>query len=354
MTAKIGGMPLPDVEEVLRDAAVVVLPMRVRFRGLLEREAVLLRGPYGWAEFAPFAEYDDAEASRWLAAALASGWQPHLPSVRDLVPVNATVPAVPAGAVPAVLAAFPGCRTAKVKVAETGQDLRQDVNRVAAVVDALGPSGRVRVDANGAWSVRDAVDALTRLVVAGQPAVFEYAEQPCATLAELTELRTALARAGIDVAIAADESVRKATDPLRVAIAGAADVVLLKVAPLGGVRAALQIAQALGADHGLPVVVSSALDSSVGIAAGVELAAALPDLPYDCGLATAGLLARDVSTDPLVASDGALSADAARELVVDTGALTELAACDVVRDRWHDRVRRCHRALADGYPRVGG
>jgi O-succinylbenzoate synthase len=353
MTAKIGGMPLPDVEEVLRGAAVVVLPMRVQFRGLLRREAVLLRGPHGWAEFAPFAEYDDLEAARWLAAALASGWQPHLPSVRGLVPVNATVPAVPAGEVTTVLAAFPGCTTAKVKVAEAGQDLHQDVDRVSAVVDVLGSSARVRVDANGAWSVRDAVDALTRLAVACKPAVFEYAEQPCATLAELAELRTALARAGVDIAIAADESVRKAADPLRVAVAGAADVVLLKVAPLGGVRAALEIAQVLGADHGLPVVVASALDTSVGIAAGVELAAALPDLPYACGLATAGLLARDVSLDPLVARDGALSAEAARGLVVDTAALEELAAPDEVRDRWHDRVRRCHRVLADDGARVG-
>jgi O-succinylbenzoate synthase len=347
MTAKIGGMPLPAVEEVLQDAAVVVLPMRVKFRGIRSREAVLLRGPQGWAEFAPFVEYDDSEASRWLAAAVAAGWRPHVPAVRDLVPVNATVPAVPPGDVPAVLAAFPGCTTAKIKVAELGQDLRQDVDRMVAVVDALGPAGRVRVDANGAWSVADAVDALRQLAVASGAAVFEYAEQPCASLAELAELRVALARNGVDVPIAVDESVRKADDPLRAAMSGAADVVLLKVAPLGGVHAALEIAAALGADHDIPVVVSSALDTSVGIAAGLELAAALPALPYACGLATAGLLLRDVVTHPLLAQDGSLSAVAARELVVDESALRELAAPDNRRDWWLDRLRRCHQLLAD-------
>jgi O-succinylbenzoate synthase len=352
MTAKIGGMPLPAVEEVLQEAAVVILPMRVRFRGLLSREAVLLRGPHGWAEFAPFVEYDDAEAARWLAAGLAAGWEPHVPAVRDLVPVNATVPAVTAAEVAAVLAAFPGCTTAKVKVAEPGQDLQQDVDRVAAVVDALGPAGRVRVDANGAWSVPDAVDALTRLAAACGSAAFEYAEQPCASLADLAELRIALARSGVDVRIAADESVRKADDPLKAAVSGAADVVLLKVAPLGGVRAALEIAEVLAADHDIPVVVSSALDTSVGIAAGIELAAALPALPYACGLATAGLLARDVVTQPLLARDGALSATAAQGLVVDDGALHELAAPDERRDWWLDRIRRCHALLVDEDERV--
>jgi O-succinylbenzoate synthase len=223
---------------------------------------------------------------------------------------------------------------------------------VAAVVDALGPAGRVRIDANGAWSVPDAVDALARLVAASGSAVFEYAEQPCATLAELAELRVALARSGVDVRIAADESVRKAEDPLRAAISGAADVVLLKVAPLGGVRAALEIAAVLDAEHDIPVVVSSALDTSVGIAAGVELAAALPALPYACGLATVGLLARDVAKQPLLARDGALSAADARGLVVDEATLRELAAPEDRRDWWLDRIRRCHALLVDEDERV--
>jgi O-succinylbenzoate synthase len=340
-------MPRIELDEVLAAAYVVRLPMRVRFRGLLEREALLLHGPYGWGEFAPFTEYDDVESARWLAAALAAGWEPPVAAVRDAVPVNATVPAVAAAEVPALLARFDGCRTAKVKVAEPGQDLAQDVDRVAAVVDVLGPGARVRVDANGAWSVDDAVRALRALSRAAGSAVFEYAEQPCATVEELAALRVALARAGVDVAVAADESVRKAADPLRVAVAGAADVVLLKVAPLGGVRAALEVAEVLGSAHGLPVVVSSALDTSVGIAAGVQLAAALPALPYACGLGTVGLLARDVATQPLVARGGELSARQARDLRVDPDALRELAAPAAVRDAWLDRLRRCH-ALVPG------
>jgi o-succinylbenzoate synthase len=319
--------------------------MRVRFRGLLEREAVLLRGPAGWGEFAPFQEYDDAEAARWLAAALEQGWQAPPEAVRDAVSVNATVPAVPAADVADVLARFPGCATAKVKVAEPGQRLADDVERVAAVADRLGSGGRVRVDANGAWSVREAVDAVRALSRAALPATFEYAEQPCATVAELAGLRVALARAGLDVRIAADESVRKAEDPLRVAVAGAADVVLLKVAPLGGVMAALRVAEVLGADHGLPVVVSSALDTSVGIASGIALAAALPELPFACGLGTVALLLRDVATAPLLPVAGQLTVAAAHGLTVDEGALAELAAPPDDGARWLDRLARCHALL---------
>jgi hypothetical protein len=216
----------------LSEVHVVSVPMRVPFRGVLHREALLLRGPAGWGEFAPFLEYDDVESARWLAAALEAtqvGWPA---AVRDEVPVNATVPAVPAAAVEAVLARFPGCTTAKVKVAQAGQVLRDDVDRVAAVRDVLGPTGRVRVDANGAWTLSDA-----RWAVAALSAFdLEYVEQPCESVEDLALLRVALARAGIEVLVAADESVRKAEDPLRVARAGAADVLVLKVAPLGGVR----------------------------------------------------------------------------------------------------------------------
>lgn len=336
-------MTLPGLDEVLAGAHVVRLPMRVRFRGIDEREALLVRGPVGWGEFAPFLEYDDGEASRWLAAALEAGWSAPPAALRDRVPVNATVPAVTADRVAEVLARFPGCTTAKVKVAEPGQDLAQDVDRVAAVVDALGAGARVRVDANGAWTVDEAVAALRALRAAAGGTVFEYAEQPCASIDDLARLRKALARNGIDVPIAADESIRKAADPLRVAVAGAADVVLLKVAPLGGVRAALRVAQVLGADHGIGVVVSSALDTSVGIAAGVALAAALPELPYACGLGTVGLLTRDVAVHPLVAVDGALPVG---PVEVDEAALRSLAAPEDRRRHWLDRLTRCHALLS--------
>lgn len=329
----------PELAEVVAAAHVVRIPLAVGFRGVTHREALLLDGPAGWGEFAPFTEYDDAEAARWLAAGIASAWDvASLPVVRDRVPVNATVPAVTACEVGGVLARFPGCTTAKVKVAERGQSLADDVARVAAVRDVLGPSGRIRVDANAAWDVEQATAALRTLARHD----LEYAEQPVPGIDGLRELRTALARAGVDVRIAADESIRKATDPLRVAVSGAADVVVIKVAPLGGVRAALDVARVLGAEHGLPVVVSSALDTSVGLAAGVALAAALPDLSHACGLATASLLAGDVTARPLLPDDGALPV---RRVAADAGRLAAWQAPPDRRDWWLDRLRRCHLLL---------
>lgn len=314
----------------LSEVHVVSLPMRVPFRGVLHREALLLRGPAGWGEFSPFLEYDDAESARWLAAALEAsqrGWPAH---VRDEVPVNATVPAVPAAQVADVLARFPGCTTAKVKVAQAGQELRDDVDRVAAVRDLLGSDGRVRVDANGAWSLSDA-----RWAVAALDAYdLEYVEQPCAEVEDLALLRVALARAGIDVRVAADESVRKAEDPLRVARAGAADVLVLKVAPLGGVAPALRIAE----ECGLPVVVSSALDTSVGISAGVALAAALPELPFACGLATTSLLAGDVVRNSLDGHGGSIRVGAVEP---DLELLERHAAPPDRLEHWLARLARC-------------
>ncbi len=345
---------VPATDDLLAAAHVVQVPLRTSFRGVTEREAVLLAGPAGWGEFAPFAEYGDAEAARWLAAALEAAWG--LPdagwpaAVRDSVPVNATVPAVPPADVPAVLARFDGCTTAKVKVAERGQRLADDVDRVAAVRDVLGPAGRVRVDANGAWPVDDAVRALGALAPYG----LEYVEQPCADIAALRDVRTALARAGIDVPVAADESVRKAEDPLRVAVAGAADVVVVKVAPLGGVAAALDVAGTLGADHGIPVVVSSALDTSVGIAAGVALAAALPALPFACGLGTVALLADDVAARPLAPRRGVLDVADARALQPDPGRVAVLAARADNRRWWLDRLTRCADLLRQNGPVPAG
>ena len=280
------------LQELLGTLRAFAIPMRERFRGITVREGALIQGPAGWGEFSPFAEYGPAESSRWLASAIESatiGWPD---PVRDSVHVNVTVPAVEPRTAYRIVTES-GCRTAKVKVAEPGQDGAQDVARVAAVRDALGPDGRIRVDANGGWSVDEAASMLMRL----NPYVLEYAEQPCATLAELAELRRRT-----DIPLAADESIRKADDPLKVRAAGAADIVVLKVAPLGGVRPALAVAEACG----LPVVVSSAVESSVGLAAGVALAAALPELRYDCGLGTMSLLTGDVTADPLVPAEGML------------------------------------------------
>jgi len=329
---------LPTLAEVTADVHVVRLPMRVPFRGVLEREALLLRGPAGWGEFSPFLEYDDHEASRWLAAAIDTAWHEPPPAVRASVPVNATMPAVAARDVAAVLERFPGCTTVKVKVAEQGQSLSDDVSRVAQVRAVIGSAGRIRVDANGAWSVDDADRALAALARYG----LEYAEQPCASLDELGALRRLLAAHGTDVLIAADESIRKAEDPLHVAAAGSADVVVIKVAPLGGVRCALEVAQVCG----LPAVVSSALDTSVGITAGVALAAALPQLPFACGLGTVGLFAHDVAARPLRPVDGRIPVLAAQQVVPDPDRLVELAA-PADRERWwRERLARCHAVLS--------
>lgn len=321
---------LPPLEELLAGMRVVAIPMRVRFRGVTVREAALFPGPSGWAEFAPFPEYGPAESARWLAAAVEAGWGQWPAPVRVSIPVNATVPAVPAGDVAGVLARFDGATTAKVKVAERGQRVEDDLDRVAAVRDVMGPAGRIRVDANGGWSVREATDALSRLAAYG----LEYAEQPCAEVSELRELRLSLARHGIDVLVAADESIRKAEDPVRVAREEAADLVVVKVAPLGGVSRALEVV----AECGLPAVVSSALDTSVGMAAGAALAAALPELPFACGLGTVALLEGDVTRTPLLPRAGAL---AVGRVDADQALLAEWAAPADRVAWWTERIRAC-------------
>ena len=325
---------LPSLAELLDDIRVLSIPMRVRFRGVTVREAALVRGPMGWGEFAPFPEYDDRESSRWLAAAIEAAWVGWPDPVRTSVPVNATVPAVSPGEVAVILERYDGCTSAKVKVAEPGQRLQDDVDRVAAVRDVMGPGAWIRVDANGGWTVAEATDALRRLAAYR----LEYAEQPCASVEELASLRVALAHNGIGVLVAADESIRKASDPMRVVREEAADVIVVKVAPLGGVRAALAIA----AECGLPTVVSSSLDTSVGIRAGLALAAALPELPFACGLGTVELLAGDVTADSLVPVSGSI---AVRELTVDPGLLDRWQAPADRQRWWRDRVIRCHSTL---------
>lgn len=335
----VPGLPgLPGLREVLDGVRVVSLPLRTRFRGVDHREAVLVHGPAGWGEFAPFLEYDVAEASRWLAAALEAAWVGFPDPVRSAVPVNATLPAVPPEQVAEVLARYDGCRTVKVKVAERGQSLADDVDRVAAVRDLVGPDVRIRVDANGGWDVDQALTALRALAAYG----LEYAEQPCPRVEDLADLRRRLARAHLDVPVAADESVRKAEDPLRVAREEAADLVIVKVAPLGGVRRALEIVEACG----LPAVVSSALDTSVGIAAGVALAAALPELDHACGLGTVELLAADVARPSLVPVAGSIAVGPAQ---VDDALLAAAAAPPDREAWWRTRLTACHAELSHLY-----
>lgn len=327
-------MPLPPVGDLLAGMRVVAIPMRLRFRGVSTREVALFEGPHGWGEFGAFLEYGPEEASRWLASAIETAYEPWPDAVRAAVPANATVPAVAAAQVGGVVARFPGCTTAKVKVAEPGQSLADDVARVAEVRAVMGRSGKVRVDANGAWSVDDAVDALRSLARYD----LEYAEQPCSTVEELRDLRFALARAGVDVPVAADESIRKAGDPLRVRDLEAADLIVVKVAPMGGVRSALRVVE----ECGLPAVVSSALDTSVGISSGVALAAALPALDHACGLGTVALLEGDVTNDPLLPVAGSLVTG---RVAVDEALVDRWAATADRRGWWADRLVACHAVL---------
>jgi o-succinylbenzoate synthase len=285
--------------------------LRSRFRGISERQGMVWRGAAGWAEWSPFLDYQGPELVSWLRAAdeaAECGWPAPL---RTEIEVNSTIPAVePQQAYQIAQAA--GCRTAKVKVAEQGQFLAQDVARLEAVRDALGADGKIRIDANGAWTVEEALRAVREL----DRFDLEYVEQPCAGVAELADLRRRLARAGLQVPVAADESIRRATDPYQVAHCEAADIAVLKVQPLGGVRACLEIADRIG----LPVVVSSALETSVGIRAGLALAAALPELPYACGLNTVALLSDDLAREPLIAVEGMITVGE-RDLLVDEAAL---------------------------------
>lgn len=319
-------MTVPSIDDLLAGSHVLSLPMRVKFRGITTREVMLVRGPAGWGEFSPFPEYDDAEAAHWLRSALEAAWEGPPSPLRERVRVNATVPAVPASDVGDVLARFPGVDTVKVKVAEKGQTLTDDVERVRAA-RALVPN--VRVDANGGWSVDEAAAALEALLADGD---LEYAEQPCASVPELVELRRRLP----GVRIAADESIRRAEDPLRVVRAGGADVAVVKVAPLGGMRALLELTGDL-AEYGVPVVVSSALDSAVGMSAGLAAAAAIPHLEFACGLGTGGFFTTDVAAGAEIV-DGTLPTASAEP---DPARLVELAAAADRRQWWHDRTRRC-------------
>ncbi|MDO4241461.1 MAG: o-succinylbenzoate synthase [Microbacteriaceae bacterium] len=328
---------LPGLAELLERAVPVELPLRARFRGIVSRETLLLRGPQGWAEFAPFAEYEVQETAHWLRAAIAQGWQEPVPVLRESVAVNATVPAVEPARVPEILARFPGCNTVKIKVAQAGESLADDIARVKAVREAMGEKAILRVDANGGWSVAAAGKAAAAL----QAYNLDYIEQPCATAPELAALRRTLSKQGINIKIAADESVRRATDPLAVARAGAADLLVIKAAPLGGVTRARQIIE----QAGLPVIISSALETSVGISAGVRLAASLPDnLLYGaCGLGTVSLFAADITENPLLPQSGLLPVRAV------TPAPALLAAHEIkgrAKDIWLDRLRAAHAVLS--------
>lgn len=321
-----------DVDFAL-ETVVYAIPLRIRFRGITVREGMLIRGPLGWGEFCPFTEYDDREAAAWLATAVEQvtvGWPAPR---RDRIPVNCIVPAVDPERAREIVAGS-GCRTAKVKVADHPDSLQEDLARVAAVREALGPDGAIRVDANAVWDVDTAVERIRRIERAAGG--LEYVEQPCGTIEELAAVRRR-----VDVRIAADESIRRAADPLHVAVADAADIAILKCTPLGGVRRALRVAEAVG----LPCVVSSALETSVGLSAQLALAAALPTLDYACGLGTISLFEGDVVPDPLRPVNGYLPVPPAPPQP-DPALLEQYRQRDPDRIAWwQDRFQRVSKLL---------
>lgn len=309
------------------DIAILALPLRTRFRQIQTREVAIFRGKR-WAEFSPFVEYNDEEASQWLRAALSWANDPLPELKRKSINVNATLPSVPIEQISSTLFGFGSFNTVKIKVADTNE-LSEDLARVRRVRE-LYPDVKIRLDANGALDVESTLFMAKQLKTID----LEYFEQPVATIPELKQLKLALEMNDIALKIAADESIRRAQDPLRVAKENAADIAVIKVQPLGGIDRALKIAE----ESGLEIVVSSALESSIGISQGLHLAGALPELRYDCGLATAALLAADVTSTPLLPINGAIEI---REVEPDQELIEKYAVSEERKKWWLDRIERC-------------
>ena len=325
------------IDQLLASMQVVALPLKSKFRGVTVREVALFQGPAGWGEFAPFLEYDDRESSTWLLSAIDAATNPAPMTHRGFIKVNATLPALnSAQEIEELLQSFAGCDTVKIKV---GENLGEDIVRVARV-RALLPKAKLRLDVNGTWSV---AEALTNLYLIYEEVVpLEYVEQPCATLEELRQLKEKLA---FEIKIAGDEVIRKAEDPFAINLQGAVDILMLKAAPLGGINRAREI----GAHHKLPMVVSSALDSAVGISYGLQLAGSLPSLDYACGLATGQLLSADIAELPL--KNGEL---AVHSVSPDADLLAKYAVPVERLTWWKERTKRAFYAGAESEVKARG
>jgi O-succinylbenzoate synthase len=308
---------------------VVSLPLKVGFRGLIRREIVLVKGER-WAEFSPFVEYPDPESVNWLKATMEWAFGTLPEPKRKRVGINATLPAISPDQVQEVLRDFGDFRTVKIKVAEKGQSSIEDVARIQRVAD-LYPTVQIRLDANTGWSVSETIE-FSRLLQEKKFNI-EYLEQPVATIDELSELREKFHNLEIDFAIAADESIRKAQDPLELIRRGAADVLVLKVAPLGGIKPALEIAQA----SNLGIVVSSALESSIGIQAGLHFAASLENLEFDCGLGTSLLFESDIVDNPLIPEKGFIEL---RDVEPSELLIQKMRVSEERREFWLKRLER--------------
>jgi len=325
----------PRLSDLVSASRVVSIPLRTKFRGITERELLVFEGPNGFSEWAAFPEYSDEEAATWLAAAIEWGYGDLPTPKRTSVPVNAILPAVAPADVSKILTRAGKFTTVKIKTADKGQSVSDDLARILEVQN-LYPEAKIRLDANGGFEISQAMELLEKLSFEGIE--LEYFEQPVATIAELAEMKIEIAKTGQTTLIAADESVRKSSDPLAVELAGAADILVLKSAPLGGIASALQIA----ASSKLPIVPSSAMQSSISLAAELHFAACLDELEFDAGLGTMNLFAGDLVVDSLKPVDGVMEV---RRPEVSTTALETLKAEDHRYDWWIARLKRCGRLI---------
>ena len=317
-----------DLNQILNSLRVVQLPMRTKFRGITTREVALFEGPAGWGEFSPFLEYGDAESANWLKSGIEAATTRDFPKFRDSIKINGTIPATDSiEEIENLVSLYQGAEVFKVKV---GTDLKSDLARIERV-KKLAPNAKLRIDVNGSWGVDEAIFNIR--TICGEIGELEYVEQPVAELENLKKLKENLR---VDVKIAGDEVIRKAKDPFAINLDGAIDVLMLKVAPLGGIKRSLEIA----AHHKLPVVLSSALESAIGISHGLRLAAALPNLDYACGLATGSLLTSDLATHEV--KDGAISLSAPTP---NLDVLARFAAPVERLEWWRERVKRCWEVL---------
>ncbi len=319
------------LDSILGSLKVVALATKTDFRSVTSREVALFEGPMGWGEFSPFLEYSYEESVPWLVSAAEAAFAQAPTLIRKRIEINATLPAIDDPIeIAEILASFNGAKVVKIKV---GASLESDLARIACVRELL-PDAKIRIDVNGLWSVDQAQSFLD------QVGEIEYVEQPCFTIEELRELKLRTS-----VKIAGDEIIRKAKDPFSIDLDGAVDILMLKVAPLGGITRAMKLAQ----HHGLPIAVSSALESAVGISHGIKLAAALPRLDFACGLGTGSLLAVDVAELPII--DGTI---AVSDVTPDSAALSKYAVSNERLNWWKNRIRMTWSAGAENIVHENG
>ena len=319
------------LDSILNNLRVISLPTKTDFRGINAREVALIEGSAGWGEFSPFIEYDEHESIPWLISAIEGATQPRAKASRKYIDINATLPAVDSRAeVQSILSWYPGASTVKIKV---GSGAEKDLTRIKYVNEIL-PKASLRLDVNGNWGVEEALEFIYSFYDAFDEDLLQYIEQPCTTLEELRELKAACM---VPVKIAGDEIIRKAADPFDLDLEDAVDILILKVAPLGGIERSLAIAK----HHRLPVVVSSALESAVGIGHGIRLAGALPTLDFACGLATGQLLAADIAQIPIEGGKMRVA-----DVTPSEASMIEFEASAQRTQWWQDRVRNTWNAGA--------